>query len=82
VSLGAALFIFGLISFWLQGSEQAAISAKIAHIEERLNGLVSEPRLLSWETDHQKRSFFNKWVLGLRLPANARTEKTEVKGAT
>jgi hypothetical protein len=80
VSLGAALFILGLITFWLQGSEQAAISAKIAHIEESLNGLVSEPGLLSWETDHQQRPFFNKWILGLRLPVNTGTEKTEVKG--
>jgi hypothetical protein len=82
VSLGAALFVLGLITFWLQGIEQATISAKIAHIEERLNDLVSEPRLLSWETDHQQRSFFNKWILGLRLPANTRIEKTEVNGAT
>jgi len=81
VSLGAVLFILGLITFWLQGSEQAAISVRIAHIEERLNGLVSEPGLLCWETDHQQRSFFNKWILGLRPPENARSGKTEVKGA-
>lgn len=81
VSLGIALFVLGLITFWLQGSEQAAISAKIADIEERLNGFVSEPGLLSWETEHQKRSRFNRWILGLRLPSNARTERTEVKDA-
>jgi hypothetical protein len=80
VILAILLFILGLLSFWLQGSEQAAISAKVYHIEEKLNGLVNEPGLLSWETDHQKRSPFNKWILGLRVPANARTEKTEVKG--
>jgi hypothetical protein len=80
VSLGAVLFIVGLITFWLQGSEQAAISAKIADIEGRLNHLVGDPGLLSWETDHQQRSFFNRWILGLRLPSDAETERTKVKG--
>lgn len=80
VSLGAVLFIVGLITFWLQGSEQAAISAKIADIEGRLNHLVGDPGLLSWETDHQQRSFFNRCILGLRLPSDTETERTKVKG--
>jgi len=80
VSLGALLFIVGLITFWLQGSEQAAISAKIADIEGRLNQLVGDPGLLSWETDHQQRSSFNRWILGLRLPSDTETERTKVKG--
>ena len=79
VSLGALLFIVGLTTFWLQGSEQAAISAKIAEIEGRLNHLVGDPGLLSWETNHQQRSSFNRWILGLRLPSDTETESTKVK---
>jgi hypothetical protein len=69
VSLGGALFLLGLISFWVQGREQAIISERIADIERRINKIApDEPPLLSWETTHQDRSFFNYWVLGLRLP--------------
>jgi hypothetical protein len=76
VTLAIALFIFGLISFWLQGRDQAIISAQIAHIETRINLLVpAKPDLLSWETTHQNRSFFNYWILGLRLPAKMRARK-------
>ncbi|WP_431681262.1 hypothetical protein [Kitasatospora sp. KL5] len=67
VSLGAALFVIGLTVFWLQGKEQAEISTKIAEIEKRINDLVpNDPNLLSWETTHQERSFFDRWILGLR----------------
>ncbi|WP_406393685.1 hypothetical protein OG806_24705 [Streptomyces sp. NBC_00882] len=67
VSLGATLFVIGLTIFWLQGREQAAISTKIAEIEKRINDLVpADPNLLSWETAHQERSFFDYWILGLR----------------
>jgi hypothetical protein len=82
VGLGIVLFILGLITFRQQGGEQAAISARIAEIEEKLNGLVEAPGLLSWETKHQERSRFNRWILGLRLPASARTEKAEIKDAS
>ena len=71
VILGIILFILGLISFWLQGRDQAIISAKIADIEKRINELVpADPALLSWETTHQERSPFNRWILGLRLPGD------------
>ena len=77
VGLGIALFIFGLITFWLQGREQALISAEIARIEQKLNNLVQKPGLLSWETTHQERSFFNCWILGLRLPAKGPGRKAK-----
>jgi hypothetical protein len=77
VVLGIVLFIFGLVTFWLQGREQAVISAKIASIEQRLNNLVQKPGLLSWETTHQERSFFNCWILGLRLPAKGPGRKAK-----
>jgi hypothetical protein len=69
--LGGALFILGLISFWLQGKDQALISAHLANLEERMNHAMSAD-LLSWETRHQERSFFNYWILGLRYPSPRR----------
>jgi hypothetical protein len=78
VWLGGVLFILGLASFWVQGREQAIISARIADIEQEINGRVpGKPELLKWETDHQKRSPFNYWILGLRLPAKMRTSKPQ-----
>lgn len=75
---GAVLFGLGLISFWLQGKDQAIISAQIASIETKINKLVQAesggPDLLRWETINQKRSLFDKWVLGLRLSAKAKAK--------
>jgi hypothetical protein len=76
VILGVVLFCLGLISFWLQGRDQAVISAQIAAIETRINELVpTEPVLLNWETTHQERTVFNRWILGLRLPENGNQRK-------
>jgi hypothetical protein len=76
--LAAVLFALGLITFWLQGKDQATISAYIASIENRINNLVPpEPGkvgLLRWEAINQERSKFDKWVPGLRLTENARTK--------
>jgi hypothetical protein len=74
--LGALLFIVGVISFWLQGKDQARISAHIVEIERRINQLVpSQPNLLTWETRHQERSRFDRWILGLRYPSPKRKPK-------
>lgn len=72
--LGGALFILGLASFWLQGKDQALISAQVANLEERINRAMSAD-LLSWETRHQERSVFNYWILGLRYPSPRRKPK-------
>jgi hypothetical protein len=72
--LGGALFILGLASFWLQGKDQALISAHVASLEEKINHAMSA-ELLSWERRHQERSFFNYWILGLRYPSPRRKPK-------
>jgi hypothetical protein len=69
--LAFLLFIFGLASFWLQGKDQALISAHVANLEEKINQAMSAD-LLTWETQHQERSFFNYWILGLRYPSPRR----------
>jgi hypothetical protein len=69
-AIGGALFLVGLVSFWLQGNDQARISAHIAEIEQRINQLVpGQLNLLTWETRHQERSCFHRWILGLRYPS-------------
>jgi hypothetical protein len=68
--LAGGIFLLGLASFWYQGTYVARMSMKVAEIENRINDLVPvEPgKLLGWESDHQRRSRFDQWVLGHRSP--------------
>jgi hypothetical protein len=71
-SLAGVVFIFGLISFWQLGTHVAHLSARVARIEKRINALVpadpGTPELLTWESDHQNRTPFDRLVLGHRFP--------------
>jgi hypothetical protein len=71
-TLAGVVFIFGLLSFWQLGSDVAHLSARVAKIETRINRLMPSepgtPALLSWESDHQHRPLFDRWVLGHRFP--------------
>jgi hypothetical protein len=77
-SLAAGVFILGLASFWWLGRDITYISARVADIEHRINEIVpmepGAPKLLSWESDHQHRTKFERFFLG--LPSlEAKTER-------
>jgi len=66
--LAGGIFFFGVGSFWYLGNRIALISMRVARIEDRINGLVpagpGNPKLLSWESEHQRRGRISRWVLG------------------
>jgi hypothetical protein len=67
--LAGGIFLSGLASFWVLGRDLVLLSVRVAGIESRINDLVpGNPRILSWESDHQRRTRFARWVLGFRLP--------------
>jgi hypothetical protein len=70
--LAGGIFLFGIGSFWYLGNNIALISMRVAILETRINGLapagLSDPRFLSWESEHQDRRRIGRWVLGYRVP--------------
>jgi hypothetical protein len=67
--LAIAVLVFGLSGFWVLGRQVVAMSARIAQIEGQINALlpaeVRKTSALSWESDHQDRSSFERVVMGL-----------------
>jgi hypothetical protein len=64
--LAAVLFAAGLATFWVSGRQQARISWRAAQIEAAINQALGGDKLLTWETDSQDRSFFDRYFLNLR----------------
>jgi hypothetical protein len=69
--LAGGIFLFGAGSFWYLGSEIAYQSRRVAEVERRINGLVpvdsDHGPLLSWDSDHQRRTRFDQWFWGHRV---------------
>jgi hypothetical protein len=67
----ALIVVFGMLSFFRMGHSIVLISARVAHIEQRLNELVpagpGSPNLLSWESEHQHLSRWAKLRYGVRF---------------
>lgn len=74
VILAGGVFAFGVGGFRTLGKQVAFQSKRVAEIEDRINALVpaetGEPKLLSWELDHQHRSRFERLVIGHRIHAD------------
>jgi hypothetical protein len=69
--LAIAVFVFGVICFLYVGRARVACSIKVAEIERRINALLpAEPgssAVLSWESAHQQRNFYQRLKLGFPL---------------
>jgi hypothetical protein len=61
-SLAIAVFLFGVLCFWMISRNIAVIGARIATLEERINELVptgpNASKLLNWESEHTHRVSF------------------------
>jgi hypothetical protein len=67
--LAGGIFVFGVGAFRLLGRYVAFLSQRVAVIEEKINSLVpGEESLLSWESDRQNRSRYERWVVGHQIP--------------
>jgi hypothetical protein len=81
LAVSAGVLVFGLGAFWRLGRDEAILSHRLAEVERRINRLVpppeNEPELLRWESDHQSRSFVDRWLLGLRLPQKLRPSRAD-----
>jgi hypothetical protein len=68
VGLAVAVLGLGLGNFFNLGRDILRLSARIAQIEQRINGLLPVPGdgqdVLIWETNRQQRSLFERAVLG------------------
>ncbi len=70
VSAGLAMVVsmLGLILFFALGHHIVQLSARIAQIEQKINGLLpSQPdgqSVLSWESEHQQRGLLSGIVYG------------------
>lgn len=64
VSLVIVIIIGGVAYFWILGGIVVKLSRRIAIIEGKINELASHPQLLSWESEHQNRSWWNRLTLG------------------
>lgn len=72
-TLAVGVFALGLFCFWYLGRNMAILSARVAHIEKRINSLVpvessDTSGLLSWESDRQQRTTISLFFEGLRPP--------------
>ena len=66
--LAGVIFVLGIVWYWYLGATIAMLSQRIAEIESRINSLVpADPTLLSWESSHQRRTLFDRWVHGYWL---------------
>jgi hypothetical protein len=68
-ALAIGVFAFGLFCFWYLGQTIATLAVRVANIEKRINKLVSvesadAPRLLSWESDQQRRTGISLFLFG------------------
>jgi hypothetical protein len=74
--LAGGVFVFGVICFRMLGQEITRISARVAEIENRINGLVpAQPgtrSFMSWESDHQNRTRLERLVLALGFSPKAK----------
>jgi hypothetical protein len=67
VGLAAGTFILGFACFWLLGRHIIYMSARVAHIEKRINDLLpGNPNLLTWESEHQQHGY-SQWRRGVQL---------------
>jgi hypothetical protein len=67
--LAVISFLAGLALFWVLGRNILVLSRRISVIERRINALAfSDSELLSWESEHQRRSLWSRLSLGF-LPA-------------
>jgi len=71
--LALAIFTIGLLYFFRLGRGIVKLSARIAIIEGKINELAySQSKLLSWESEMQKRGFWKRVSLG--SPTRRRSE--------
>jgi hypothetical protein len=80
-TLAVGVFALGLFCFWYLGRNMAILSARVAGIEERINELISSEssnvsKLLSWESDRQRRTSIGLFLEGLRSPWKPSVEMT------
>jgi len=85
VVLAAGIFMFGFASFWYLGSYVAVLSERVAEIESRINELVpvdpSHRQLLSWESDNQRRTRVDRWLMGHWTKAARWAPPSRIKGS-